>query len=72
MLTITAESASLGWDSKKKRWTVTIKNGAEVIHRSSDRPLSQNASEDELRAWALQTARDEGYEVSPLNVRIER
>ena len=72
MLAITADSAAVRWDSKKKNWTTSIKVGAEVIRRSPDRPLPQSADDAALRDWVIQTAKDEGYEIAPDRVRIER
>jgi len=72
MLAITADSASVRWDLKKKNWTTSIKVGAEVIRRSPERPLPQDAADDALRSWVIQTAKDEGYEIAPDRVRIER
>ena len=72
MLAITAESASVRWDSKKKSWTLSIKVGAEVIRRSPDRPIARDAGDDTLRDWVVQTAKDEGYELPPGKVAIER
>lgn len=72
MLAITAVNASVRWDNKKKNWITSIKVGAEVIRRSPDRPLPPDAADDALRAWVIQTARDEGYEITPERVRIER
>ena len=72
MLAITAESASVRWDTKKKNWTTSIRVGAEVVRRSPDRPIPQTAGDDVLCAWVVQTAKDEGYEISPDRVRVER
>lgn len=72
MLAITADNVSVRWDSKKKNWIASIKVGAEVIRRSPERSLPQDAAEDTLRTWVIQTAKDEGYEVLPDRVRIER
>ena len=72
MVTITADSASLGWDSKKKNWTVSIRVGAEVIRRSPERPMAHDASDADLRTWVFQTAKDEGYEIAAERIRIER
>ena len=72
MLTIAAESASLRWDTKKRNWVTSIKVGAEVIRRSPDKPMPQDAGDDVLRTWVVQTAKDEGYEIPPDKVRIER
>jgi hypothetical protein len=72
MLAITADSASVRWDGKKKNWVASIKVGAEVIRRSSESPMAQDAANDVLAAWVIQTANDEGYEIAPDRVRIER
>ena len=72
MLTLTAESASTRWDAKKKNWATSIKVGAEVIRRSPDKAIPQSAGDDVLRAWVVQTAKDEGYELAADRVSIER
>jgi hypothetical protein len=72
MVTITADSASLGWDSKKKNWAVSIRVGAEVVHRSPDPAIARDAGDEELRTWVIQTAKDEGYEIAAERVKIER
>ena len=72
MLTITAESATVRWDPKKKAWTTSIKVGAEVIRRSPDKPLPQNVGDDALRASVIQITKDEGYEIAAERVQIER
>ena len=72
MVTITADSASLGWDSKKKNWMVSIRVGAEVIRRSPERAMARDAGDEELRNWVMQTAKDEGYEIAGDRVKIER
>ena len=72
MLTLSAESASVRWDAKKKNWAASLKVGAEVIRRSPEKPLPQNAGDDVLRAWVVQTAKDEGYELAADRVSIER
>ena len=72
MLAITADSATVRWDSKKKNWVASIKIGAEVIRRSPERPMAADADDDALRTWVVQTAKDEGYEIAPARVSIER
>jgi hypothetical protein len=72
MLAITADSASVRWDSKKKNWTASIKVGAEVIRRSAERPMAADSGDEALRTWVIQTAKDEGYEIAPARVSIER
>ena len=64
-----ANSARVEWDSAKKRWEVHIQVGAEVIKR----PLASetmDSSADNVRRKAVETARDEGYELDPENVQI--
>lgn len=64
-----ANSARVEWDSAKKRWEVHIQVGAEVIKR----PLTSetmDSSADNVRRKAVETARDEGYELNPENVQI--
>ena len=72
MLAITADNASVRWDSKKKNWIASIKVGAEVIRRSPERPMPAGAGDDAVRTWVIQTAKDEGYEIAPGRVSIER
>jgi len=69
---ILAGNADIGWDRKKKNWIVSIHVGEQVIKRPSDKCVSQNADDDLLRAAAIQTARDDGYEVRPESVSIVR
>jgi hypothetical protein len=66
-----ANSARVEWESAKKRWEVHVVVGAEVIKR----PLPNETLEsgdDTVRAQAVATARDEGYELDPQNVEILR
>jgi hypothetical protein len=72
MLAITADSASVRWDAKKKNWTASIKVGAEVIRRSPERPMAADTGDEALRTWVVATAKDEGYEIAPARVNIER
>ena len=46
--------------------------GAEVIRRSPERPMAADSSDESLRTWVIQTAKDEGYEMAPGRVQIER
>ena len=66
-----ANSARVEWDSAKKRWEVHVQVGAEVIKR----PLANTtleAGQDAVRQRAVETARDEGYELNPQNVQIQQ
>jgi hypothetical protein len=71
MTLLRADSAKVQWDSDKKRWLVRIQVGEEVIRRPLDKD-AQNCADDELRATAVATAKDEGYEVDPAAVQIVR
>jgi hypothetical protein len=72
MLLMLAESASIRWENQKKCWTVTIRIGSEAIRRPLDHSLSHDAEDDAWRDMAISTARDEGYELRPESVGIER
>lgn len=66
-----ANNARVEWDNARKRWEVHIEVGAEVIKR----PISDTAAqsgEAALKELAIQTAKDEGYEVDPGNVSVEK
>ncbi|HUI56291.1 MAG TPA: hypothetical protein VLY04_15055 [Bryobacteraceae bacterium] len=64
-----ADSASVGWDSAKKQWSVQVKMGAEVIRRRLPK-TPQSAAEDTLKNLAVQTAKDEGYDLDPSKVAV--
>ena len=69
MSMIQAADAKVEWNSEKKHWQVVIQVGAEVIRRQcADAP--REASEDELRELAIQTAHDEGYELDASHVTV--
>jgi hypothetical protein len=66
-----AEKATVNWDAKRKLWHVRVQIGEEVIKR----PLAntpRDATEEALRAKAFATASDEGYEVDPTQIAIQR
>jgi hypothetical protein len=65
-----ANNARVEWDNARKRWEVHIEVGAEVIKR----PISDSeahSGEAALKSLAIQTAKDEGYEVDPANVHVQ-
>ena len=66
-----AEKATVNWDSAKKQWHVRVQIGEEVIKRALSK-TPQDASEDILRSRAVETAKDEGYEVDAAQVAIQR
>jgi hypothetical protein len=66
-----AEKASVAWDAAKKQWHVRVQIGEEVIRRPLPK-TPHDAAEEVLRGKAVQTANDEGYEVDPAQVAIQR
>ena len=65
-----ADKAKVQWNPDKKKWHVVIEVGAEVIKRWADRP--KDAAEEALRTAAVETAKDEGYDLEAANVLVER
>jgi hypothetical protein len=68
---IRADSATVSWDAEKRAWRVRIQIGEEVIKRPCKK-IKQDADDTSLRTVALETAREEGYEVEPAAVSIRR
>ena len=64
------DRAEVSWDAQKSKWLVRIQNGDEVLRRHCSLP--KNADEQALRAAALKTVQDEGYEADPATVTISR
>jgi hypothetical protein len=65
-----ADQVEVSWDTGKDKWLVRIVNGEEVIRRPCNLP--KNADEQALRAAAVQTVRDEGYEADPAGISVRR
>ena len=61
-----ADRVDVSWDQEKSKWLVRITSGEEVIRRHCDAP--RNANKQTLRAAALKTTQDEGYEASTVNI----
>ena len=68
---IRANEAKVEWNAAKKQWQVVIQVGAEVIRRPCPKE-SHDAAEAELRSVAVQTAKDEGYDVDAASVAVVR
>lgn len=68
---IRATKATVEWDPHKKHWHVRVQIGEEVIIRPLDK-TAEDADEAALKAQAVATAKDEGYEVDPSAVAIVR
>jgi len=66
-----ADRARVSWDPQKKRWGVRIRIGEEVIKRLCPK-VSQNVDEQALREMAVQTARDDGYDLASSSIDISR
>ncbi|HVT92031.1 MAG TPA: hypothetical protein VHD76_04245 [Bryobacteraceae bacterium] len=66
-----ATATKIQWDPDKKQWRVRIEFGDEVIKRLLPKS-PKDASEEDLRSLAVQTAKDEGYLVEAARVEITR
>jgi len=66
-----ANDAQVQWDAEKNRWNVVINVGAETIRRPCPNQPHETADEA-LRLIAVETSRDEGYEMDPGRVAIVR
>lgn len=65
-----ADRVEVSWDSEKSQWLVRIVSGEEVLRRHLK--LSSNSDEQALRAAALKTVTDEGYEADASTVTIQK
>jgi hypothetical protein len=66
-----ANEAKVEWNAAKKQWQVVIQVGAEVIRRQCPKNPREAADAD-LRSVAVETAKDEGYDLEPAAVAIVR
>jgi hypothetical protein len=60
----------VSWDGNKAQWVIRIVNGEEVIRRHNNEPKS--ADDQTLRAAALKTVQDEGYEADIASISVKR
>ncbi len=67
----TATKASVDWDPHDNHWHVRIQVGEEVIKRKLD-SAAKDTDADTLKSKAVACARDEGYEVDPSTITINR
>ena len=65
-----ADRVDVSWNAEKSNWLVRIQAGEEVIRRHCD--LTRNTDEQAIRTAALKTVQDEGYEVDPSNLTIQK
>jgi hypothetical protein len=66
-----ANEAKVEWNAAKKQWQVVIQVGAEVIRRPCPKN-PQDAGDADLRSVAIETAKDEGYDLDAAHVSIVR
>jgi hypothetical protein len=66
-----ADTAKIDWNPDKKQWHVTITIGSEVIKRWLKNHPHETA-DDSLRSLALETAKDEGYDLDANQVTVVR
>jgi hypothetical protein len=64
-----ADSATVEWEPAKKRWEAHIIVGAEVIKRPIPKTVAESG-EAALRNQAIQTAKDDGYELDVADVTV--
>jgi len=65
-----ADEAKVEWAPDKKQWHVVIQVGAEVIKRWVKNP--QASADEALKSLAVETAKDEGYDLAPDRVQVVR
>jgi hypothetical protein len=65
-----ANRVEVSWDVSKKKWIIRIQAGEEVIRRHCNLP--RDAGEQALLAAAQQTVKDEGYEIDPTQIVLQR
>ena len=63
-----ADKAEVSWDTAKSKWLVRIQSGDEVMRRHCDIPKS--ATDQQLRAAAEKTVRDDGYDIDPSSITV--
>jgi hypothetical protein len=63
-----ADKAEVSWDTSKSKWLVRIQSGDEVMRRHCNEPKS--ASDQQLRAAAEKTVREDGYDIDPSSITV--
>jgi hypothetical protein len=63
--------AKVEWNAAKKQWQVVITVGSEVIRRPCPKK-PQEAGDADLRNVAMQTAKDEGYDIDEAHIAVVR
>ena len=65
-----ADRAQVSWDKDKSKWLIRLQVGEEVIRRWCNEP--KGAGPETVRAAAVQTAHDEGYELDAGAVEVQQ
>jgi len=65
-----ADKAEVSWDGDKGKWLIRIIVGEEVIRRYSKGP--KDADPRTLQADAVETAKEEGYDLADSSVEVKR
>jgi hypothetical protein len=65
-----ADRVEVSWDNDKSNWVVRMAAGEEVIRRHCK--LAKDVDEATLRSAAQKTVQDEGYELDPASITIQR
>jgi hypothetical protein len=67
----TATKATVDWDAKDNHWLVRIQIGEEVIRRKLG-SAGKDTDAETLKSKAVACAKDEGYEVNPSTITVNR
>jgi len=68
-----ADKAEARWGERdRKGWTVRIQVGTEAITRHLGKTPGRDAEDGAIRALAVAAAKDDGYELDPARVEIQR
>lgn len=68
---VKATGAEVLFDAQKKAWVVRIQVGEEVVRRTC-KNTKGDLPDSELVTLAVQTAHDDGYELSADQVKVKR
>ena len=68
---VKANRAEVFWDAQKKSWVVRIQAGEEAVRRPC-KDGKKDLGDDALKSLAVQTAKDDGYEIAPEAVIVKR
>lgn len=59
---VKASGGEVFWEAQKKAWVVRIQIGEEVVRRTC-KNRKREIGEEELRSLAVETAKEDGYEL---------